>query len=179
ASLTVRGRIPAAGVLTEVVANVGATPDEITTGPDGSLWFTEFGRSRIGRLPTAGAFTEFAAGITPGSNPFGIAVGPDGNIWFAEASTVQRPSSEIGRLNLAQSPDETTTTLRTSASTAVFGQTVTLTATVTALGGGVGTNGNVFFMDGNTTVPFALLDANATATVDVSGGGGGPHARKA
>jgi streptogramin lyase len=108
---------------------------EITTGPDGNLWFTEFGSNRIGRLTTAGAFAEFAAGITPASNPYGIAVGPDGNIWFAEANTGSRPSNAIGRLNLAQSPAETTTTLRTSVATAVFGQTVTLTATVTALGG--------------------------------------------
>src|SRR5262249_59922716 len=156
-------------VITEVGANVGTTPQEITTGPDGNLWFTEFGRSgRIGRLTTAGAFTEFAAGISTGSEPWGIAVGPDGNIWFAEAGTGQRPSSEIGRLNLAQSPDETTTTLRTSAATVVVGQTVTLTATVTALGGGVVTNGVVDFYDGNTPVTFAFLDANGQATVDVS-----------
>src|SRR5262249_56662781 len=111
ANFNVIGRITPAGVITEVVANVGTTPDEITTGPDGNLWFTEFGRGgRIGRLTTAGAFTEFAAGITPGSSPFGIAVRPDGNISFADASTGGTPTSQIGRLNLAQSPDQTTTT---------------------------------------------------------------------
>ena len=132
---------------------------EITTGPDGNLWFTEFGNSRIGRLTTAGAFTEFAAGITTGANPFGIAVGPDGNIWFAEA-TVTGQFNTIGRLNLAQSPDETTTTLRTSANTVVVGQTVTLTATVTALGGGVVTNARVDFYSGNSPVGLAFTDAN-------------------
>jgi streptogramin lyase len=166
------GRITPAGVITEV-ADVGTTPLEITTGPDGNLWFTEFGSSgRIGRLTTAGAFTEFAAGITTGASPFGIAVGPDGNIWFAEAS-VTGQFNTIGRLNLAQSPDETTTTLRTSAATVVAGQTVTLTATVTALGGGVVQNGVVNFYDGNTLVSFALLDANGVATApDVSLGVG-------
>src|SRR5262249_35681208 len=174
ANFGVIGRITPAGVITEVVANVGSGPQEITTGPDGNLWFTEFNRSRIGRLTTAGAFTEFAAGISTGSQPWGIAVGPDGNIWFAEAGT-----GAVGRLNLAQSPDEPTTPLRPSANTVVVGQTVTLTATVTALGGGVVTNGVVDFYDGNTPVSFALLDANGQATVDVSGGGVGAHALKA
>src|SRR5262249_56325030 len=80
-NVNVIGRITPAGVITLVVANVGSTPDEITTGPDGNLWFTEFGGGgRIGRLTTAGAFTEFAAGLTTGSSPFGIAAGPAGNI---------------------------------------------------------------------------------------------------
>src|SRR5262249_18054072 len=87
--------------------------------------------------------------------------------------------SAMGGRNVAQSPDETTTTPRTSAATAVFGQTVTLTATVTALGGGLVTNGVVDFYDGNTPVSLALLDANGQATVDVSGGGRGTHALKA
>src|SRR5262249_56452983 len=87
--------------------------------------------------------------------------------------------SAMGGRNVAQSPDETTTTPRTSPATAVFGQTVTLTATVTALGGGVVTNGFVDFYDGNTPVTSALLDANGQATVDVSGGGVGTHALRA
>jgi streptogramin lyase len=173
------GRITPAGVITEAVAIVGSSPDEITTGPDGNLWFTEFGQGRIGRLTTAGAFTEFAAGISIGSNPFGITAGPDGNIWFAEASTNNRPGDEIGRLNLAQSPAETMTTLRTSATTIGFGQTLTLTATVTALGGGLVTNGTVDFFDGNARVASVPLDANGVATVDVSGGGVGIHGLRA
>src|SRR5262245_32552045 len=179
ANFGVIGRITPAGVITEAVAIVGGTPDEITTGPDGNLWFTEFSRSRIGRLTTAGAFTEFAAGISTGSSPFGIAAGPDGNIWFAEASTGPRPSDEIGRLDLAQSPAETTTTLRASATTVVVGQPAPLTATVTPLGGGVVTNGVVNFYDGNTLLTFALLDANGQATVDVTAGGVGTAALKA
>src|SRR5262249_56512797 len=162
------GRITPAGVITEVVANVGRGPQEITTGPDGNLWFTEFSGRRIGRLTTAGAFTEFAAGIT-GSSLWGIAVGPEGNIWFTEAG-----SGAIGRLDLAQSPAETTTTLRTSATTVVVGQTVRLTATVTALGGGVVTNGLVNFYDGNTLLTSAFLDANGQATVDLTAGAAGP-----
>src|SRR5438270_580178 len=57
-------------------------PYGIVTGPDGALWFTEFNRSRIGRVTTAGVITEFFAGMTGTGE--GIAAGPDGALWFAE-----------------------------------------------------------------------------------------------
>ena len=50
------------------------------------MWFTETSGNRIGRVTTAGVFTEFSAGITAGSSPNAIAPGPDGNLWFSEAS---------------------------------------------------------------------------------------------
>src|SRR5262249_41672112 len=84
-------------------------------------------------------------------------------------------SNAIGQLNLAQSPAETTTTLRASAATAVVGQTVTLTATVTALAGGVGTNGIVNFYDGHTLLTIAPPHPNGQAPADGNAGaGGGP-----
>src|SRR5262249_57683041 len=71
-------------------------PAEITAGPDGNLWFAEFGSSRIGRITPAGVITEFSAGITPNSGPAGITRGPDGNLWFTESG-----SSRIGRITPA------------------------------------------------------------------------------
>ena len=170
------GQMTTGGAIKEfATASAGAGPSGITSGPDGNLWFTEPTLNRLGTMTTAGAASEVGLGsgtrparIVPGpgglwvtepaahavvqvstgggvlstvtlndvaATPTDLTVGPDGNIWFSQASVNGTPTSEIGRLNLAQSPDETTTTLRTSAATAVFGQTVTLTATVTALGG--------------------------------------------
>jgi virginiamycin B lyase len=62
--------------LVEVVS-----PQGITTGPDGNLWFTESVANRIGRETPAGSLTEFAlpANVT---NPGAIAPGSDGNVWF-------------------------------------------------------------------------------------------------
>lgn len=57
-------------------------PDAITAGPDGNLWFTEYGSGRIGRITPSGVVTEFPVG--PVSNS--IAVGPDGNLWFPDIS---------------------------------------------------------------------------------------------
>src|SRR5947207_2382042 len=54
-------------------------PGEITTGPDGNLWFTEHGifGNRIGRITTVGAITEFPV-PTANAIPDGITAGPDG-----------------------------------------------------------------------------------------------------
>src|SRR5262249_28661099 len=45
------------------------------------------------------AVTEFAAGITPGSEPDLIAAGPDGNLWFTEFV-----GNRIGRVVLPNAP---------------------------------------------------------------------------
>src|SRR5262249_25184565 len=72
----------------------GARPVGIATGPDGALWFTESSSvsTKIGRITTAGVFTEFPA---PTNNPFDITAGPDEAMWF----TVQN-GNKIGRLDL-------------------------------------------------------------------------------
>ena len=47
-----------AGTITEFpLPTASSGPDFITAGPDGALWFTEHGASKIGRITTAGAIT--------------------------------------------------------------------------------------------------------------------------
>ena len=79
------GRITPAGVITEfpILPTAGSDPWDITAGPDGNLWFTEYAGNNIGRITTAGDITEFLI-PTVGSQPHGITAGPDGNIWFTE-----------------------------------------------------------------------------------------------
>jgi streptogramin lyase len=65
---------------------VNASPESITTGPDGNLWFTENGPpARVARITTSGVVTEFSNGVSADGEPFGITVGPDGDLWVAEA----------------------------------------------------------------------------------------------
>jgi hypothetical protein len=110
--------------------------------------------------------TEFDATSQPWATwPVGIAVGPDGNIWYTELA-----GNQIGRLDLAQAAPQTTTTLRASTATAVFGQTELLTATVTAQAGVP--SGTVLFKDGTTQLGFAQVDGNGQATLTVSLGVG-------
>ena len=76
----------ASGTVTEFSAGISADacPYDITVGPDGNLWFTEFYGNRIGRITPTGVVTEFSAGITDKAGLYGITVGPDGNLWFTE-----------------------------------------------------------------------------------------------
>ena len=68
-------------------------PPGITAGPDGNLWFTEYSTSKIGKITTNGAITEFAA---PAST-YSITAGPDGNLWFTETNTYNT-TPKIGKI---------------------------------------------------------------------------------
>ena len=76
------------------IPTVPATPYAITSGPDGSLWFTEYSRfaNKIGRISVEGTIAEFSI-PTDASIPAGITAGPDGNIWFTEGR-----GNKIGRI---------------------------------------------------------------------------------
>jgi len=78
------GRITPAGVITEFPSPTASA--EITTGPDGNLWFTEdTPANKIVRITPAGVVTEFVV-PTANSRPSGITTGPDGNLWFTEGT---------------------------------------------------------------------------------------------
>jgi streptogramin lyase len=59
---------------------------EIVGGSDGALWFTQYNRHAIGRMTTAGSYSEFPVPAPSDAvgqqTPNGIAAGPDGNVWF-------------------------------------------------------------------------------------------------
>jgi virginiamycin B lyase len=67
------------------------TPGAITTGPDGSLWFTNPGNGSIGRIATSGIVSNFTDSTIDG--PTGITTGPDGALWFTDSG-----NSSIGRI---------------------------------------------------------------------------------
>jgi virginiamycin B lyase len=50
------------------------------------LWFAEsnFANGKIGRITTAGVFSEYAVPTAAGSGPHLLTVGPDGAVWFTE-----------------------------------------------------------------------------------------------
>jgi streptogramin lyase len=82
------------------ISNDHGGPEQITTGLEGNLWFTESGQygstsEDIGRLePSTGQITEFSNGITPERPAEDIATGPEGDLWFT-----QFYGEQVGRLN--------------------------------------------------------------------------------
>ncbi|HLI97642.1 MAG TPA: hypothetical protein VKT72_16350, partial [Candidatus Baltobacteraceae bacterium] len=67
----------------------------MTVGPDGAYWFVEERTGYIGRLDTAGNFSEYQI-YDAHVHPFDIVPGPDGNIWFVDSG-----AQKIGKVNLS------------------------------------------------------------------------------
>jgi streptogramin lyase len=80
------------------VPTANSRPNGITAGPDGNLWFTEAGSSKIGRITPAGTITEFPNLSSPLMSPGGITAGPDGNIWFTEFVIGDTPSDILSNI---------------------------------------------------------------------------------
>ena len=77
------------------IPTANAQPYDITEGPDGNLWFTEYAGNKIGMInPTTHAFTESGTLPTAASQPSGITTGPDGNLWFTEYG-----NNKVGLIN--------------------------------------------------------------------------------
>jgi len=71
----------------------------IVVGPDASIWFTEYGAHRIGRITIHGEITEYR--LSDQNFPYGIAVGPDQALWFTNHG-----GNAIGRITTAGSVTE-------------------------------------------------------------------------
>jgi virginiamycin B lyase len=75
--------------------NVAVGPVQLTTTPDGSVWYSSYLQGTIGRFLLPGTLNQFAI-PSPNARPSSITVGSDGNIWFAETAYDQ-----IGRVSLS------------------------------------------------------------------------------
>jgi streptogramin lyase len=74
------------------VLTPNSTPDFITLGSDGNLWFTEETSDQVARITPGGVVTEFPT-ATSHVQPSDITAGPDGNLWFTEPG-----ANDIGRI---------------------------------------------------------------------------------
>jgi virginiamycin B lyase len=89
AGINSTGAFARAGAITEFALAPPAdkTPEFITTGPDGNLWFGLVNGSHLGRMTPKGVVSVFEVTTNPfvgGAEVEGVTVGPDGNIWFAD-----------------------------------------------------------------------------------------------
>ncbi len=73
--------VPLGAIVEFPIPTAASLTTEVTTGPDGNLWFGE-GIGRIGRITPAGTISEFFMQTSDGI-PGTITGGPDGNVWFA------------------------------------------------------------------------------------------------
>jgi phospholipase/lecithinase/hemolysin len=125
--------------------------------PTGSVTFLENG-APVDTATLSGGKATFKTSLTAGSYSVTVSYGGDGNFTGNTSPAVTQ----------AVNQDATSTTVSSSASTSVYGQGVTFTATVKAASPGSGTpTGSVTFMDGSTVLGSALMSGN-TATFGTS-----------
>jgi streptogramin lyase len=89
--------VPQRGVVSEFDLDSGSLPAEITTGPDGNLWFSLLGQQSLGRITTGGTVKLFPLPLV-NLNAFGVTAGPDGNVWFTHQGSVFGSSEHVGRI---------------------------------------------------------------------------------
>lgn len=75
-----------ANAITELpVPQASSGPTDVTTGPDGNVWFTEYYRNSIGVVTVATKKIKHYHIATTLARPVHITTGPDGNLWFTES----------------------------------------------------------------------------------------------
>lgn len=96
------GRLTTSGqftIFTDPSLGTGISPADnhqnlwdITTGPDGALWFSSYNlepaESWIGRITTTGVVTEYQIPFAGFAQP--LVAGPDGAIWFGAGNVIGR-----------------------------------------------------------------------------------------
>ena len=145
-----------------VAANApgSGTPTGTVTFMDGS---TSLG---TGTLDGSGQTTLSTSALSVGSHPITIVYGGDTNFTTSTSSSLSQTVNQAA----------TTSLVASSANPAVFGQSVTFTATVAASAPGAGIpTGTVIFMDGVTSIGSGTLDGSGQTTLSTSALSVGSH----
>jgi streptogramin lyase len=80
---------PAPGTVVEYHKGITGYPQNIVSGPDGNMWFTETvgGSAWVGKVTHDGVVTEYS-NVVIHDPPGGIASGSDGNVWYAGNASI-------------------------------------------------------------------------------------------
>jgi hypothetical protein len=132
--------------------------------PTGNVTFTDGGNT-LGTVALDGSGTASfnAATLSVGSHTIGAAYGGDGNHNAATATITHVVDKAV-----------TISVLTSSANPSVFGQSVTLTSTVTSMAGTP--TGTVLFREGGTTLGTVTVNGSGVASIDLADLTVGSHA---
>ena len=140
--------------------NMGAgNPGSVAAGPDGNVYVTDVGFSRVLQVHPDGSFASFST-LSGNASPTTIIQGPDHAMWFPEISV-----HAMGQLVVTL---PTKTTISSTANPATYGEQGDIVATVKSIPPGSIPTGDVqFFVNGN---PFETdsLDAMGKARMPIA-----------
>jgi streptogramin lyase len=93
----------------------GASPQLLTLGPDGNVWFVDAVNHEIGRITPAGTITMFPGTLNSMAELNAMTVGPEGNLWFTDQDESDEPavgyvtmSGQIKEIPVMGMPDDIT-----------------------------------------------------------------------
>ncbi len=146
------------GELVTFTANVSAVAPGVGN-PSGTITFLD-GEIALGTIAiNAGSASLSINSLGVGTHPITVLYNSDNSFLASTSSAILQRVNEAG----------TTVALATSRSQTVFGQTVTFTASVSALAPGVGIpTGTVTFLDGATQLGIGTIDSAGVATFTTS-----------
>ncbi|MFI5457824.1 MAG: DUF6923 family protein [Isosphaerales bacterium] len=154
------GRLdPSTGKITEysAPAAIGSLNSTIVLGPDGNLWFTEFGAIGIFNPNTGTIVKELPLLSGSKEEPFGIAVGPDGNIWYTEGVL---NSTDTGYVSFGVG------TINTNTETLI--PEIPVTASSEPFGITAGPDGNMWFTVTGTNMVAGTIDFINPSTREIT-----------
>src|SRR5207302_1836662 len=153
-------------------------PTGVAVDSAGNLFIADYGNNRIRRVDAATGVITTVAGVGPScfgcggfsgdggpatlaelAGPFWVAVDGKGNLFISDNNRIREVVASKQAISLAVS---------SSANPSVFGQAVTLTATVHPSSGTGVPTGTVTFQDGTTTLGTSTLDSSGSATLAAS-----------
>ncbi len=135
--------------------------------PTGSITFKD-GSTTLGTgtLDGSGETTLSTSALSVGTHSITIVYAGDTNFTTSTSSALTQTVNQSA----------TSSSVSSSANPSVFGQNITLTATVVSTAPGAGTpTGDVTFMDGSTTLGTGTLDGSGQATLSTSALSVGSH----
>jgi len=152
-----------------------AQPNDVACDAAGNIYFSDSSSGRVRRVDAVtGLISEYAGDGTAGySGDGGPAIDAEMNypegLWFDAAGNLYIADSFNNRIRVVGAPPNvtiiaTTTMLTASATSLTPGQTLTLTATVTAMSGATPT-GTVTFYNGIASLGTGTLNAAGVATL--------------
>ena len=136
----------------------GSILNDITVGPDNNIWYVATGPTinhRVGKLTTAGSFTEYPNPTSGFKYLKAISKGSDGNIWYSEYI----PSSTTSRI------------VQITPTGTVLGA-YTLPSSNVPLNMTLGSDGQVWYTGGSYGV--GKIDTSGTVTEYLAAWGGTP-----
>ncbi|HEY2587375.1 MAG TPA: Ig-like domain repeat protein [Tepidisphaeraceae bacterium] len=154
-SLTASTASSTLGQTITLTATVGPNINGVL--PTGTLTFSNGGTVLGTGTLANGVATLTVSSLGVGSDSLVAQYGGDGNFAPSSGSTTEVVSQAASSTSLSVSPASST-----------FGQTVTLAATVTPSISGYVLTGSVNFMDGSTSLGTVTVDADGTASLQIS-----------